>query len=69
MPKPAQKAKPVQSRKPKRKAEDEAPPSRRQSSRLKRVLVDPNETPEERRKREVCRRNSRTRLLLMLDML
>lgn len=55
VPKPAPKAKPVQSRKPKRKAEEEAPTTRRQSTRLRRVLADPNETPAQKRQREVRR--------------
>lgn len=57
-PKPAVKAKPVQPRKPKRKLEEDAPTPRRASSRLKRVLAPANETPEERRKREVGRHMS-----------
>ncbi|EJD52938.1 WD40 repeat-like protein [Auricularia subglabra TFB-10046 SS5] len=52
VPKPAPKAKPVQPRKPKRKAEDEPPAPRRHSTRIRRSLADPNETPEEKRKRE-----------------
>ncbi|KZV86551.1 WD40 repeat-like protein [Exidia glandulosa HHB12029] len=49
---PKTKAKPVQPRKPKRKAEEDAPTPRRASTRLKRVNVDPNETPEQKRQRE-----------------
>jgi hypothetical protein len=53
-PKPQKGAKPVQpSQSRKRKAAEPLAP-RRQSSRLKKPVVDPNETPEQRRKREVC---------------
>jgi hypothetical protein len=50
-------AKPVQPAKRKRKEPEEEAP-RRQSARLKKVVVDPNETPEQRRKREVCHSQS-----------
>lgn len=50
--KPKPNAKPVQPAKRKRKdLEEEAP--RRQSARLRKAVVNPNETPAERRKREV----------------
>lgn len=47
-------AKPIQpARREKRKREPEEELPRRQSARLRRGVVDPNETPEERVKREV----------------
>ncbi|KAF9242088.1 WD40-repeat-containing domain protein [Melanogaster broomeanus] len=50
-PAPKPKAKPIQpSKRVKREATAEAP--RRQSTRLRKDLVDPNETPEQKRKRE-----------------
>jgi len=48
--KPKPNAKPVQPAKRKRK-EEEAP--RRQSARLRKAVIDPNETPAQRKKREV----------------
>ncbi|KAJ7097876.1 WD40-repeat-containing domain protein [Mycena belliarum] len=45
-------AKPIQSSKPKRPREEAADGPRRQSARLRKEVVDPNESPSKRRKRE-----------------
>ena len=50
-PPPKPKAKPVQPIKREKRAVDEAP--RRVSARLRRSTIDPNETPAQKRKREV----------------
>ena len=58
-PKPEKGAKPVQPSQPKkRKAAGSAPLApRRQSSRLNKPVIDLNESPEQKRKREVCIRD------------
>ncbi|KAG6334833.1 hypothetical protein ID866_4255, partial [Astraeus odoratus] len=59
-PAPKPKAKPIQpAKRPKR--EPVAQPPRRQSARLKREVVDPNETPAQRRKREAEAEKQRIR--------
>ena len=49
------KAKPVQPARKSKRTRDEAPVATRQSSRLRKETIDPNESPSKRIKREVCR--------------
>jgi hypothetical protein len=52
---PKTKAKPVQPNKRAKRERPEIDAPRRQSSRLKKEVIDPNETPAERKQREVRR--------------
>lgn len=54
--KPQKGIKPVQASQPRKRKAAELPAPRRQSSRLNKPVVNPHETPKERRKREVFTR-------------